>query len=227
MATFTVLPPNSCLDALKLRARIPSNQFHYRHCRLFMAGRYGLPNMDGYWWTLQTVCRLFQMATHCHFQILSGSYLLWPSIFWTWFTKRATTLPLWSSQIKGNLGGTDFPRLKSKKRAAGMVPDKRSLCWKWVWQPILFGYLRFQMAGIPFWKRIKELRRSVWYQVPEFLITHAFWTGCQLFSYRELHIGNVQICNKEKKISDFSSIRIPPFYTWGRFLSPYFQAVFP
>ena len=92
-----------------------------------------------------------------------------------------------------------------------MVPGKKPLCWKWVWQPILSGYLWFQMAGIHLWNWIKELRRSVWYRAPEFLIIHAFWTGCQLFSYRELHIGYVQICNKEKKISDF------PLYASLRF----------
>ena len=133
------------------------------------------------------------------------------SIFRTGYTKRATTLPLWSSQTKGDLGRADFSRLRSKKRTAGMVPCKRPLCWKWVWQPLLSGYLRFQMAGIHLWNQIKQLRRSVWYRAPELLIIHAFWTGCQLFSYRELHIGNVQICNKEKKISNF------PLYASLRF----------
>ena len=36
-------------DALKLRFRIPSSRSHCRHCRLFMPGRCGPPNMDGCW----------------------------------------------------------------------------------------------------------------------------------------------------------------------------------
>lgn len=43
------VPDAALREALIHKLRISSSQFHYRYCRLFMAGRYGPLHTDGCW----------------------------------------------------------------------------------------------------------------------------------------------------------------------------------
>lgn len=127
----------------------------------------------------------------------------WP----IWGYYRFSAWPLWLLYV--GFQTADFSRLRFAKGTAGMVPDKRPICWKWVWEPILSGYLWFQMAGIPYWDRNLTDGAGAQYGTGcRLLIFYALWTGCQLFSFGKPH----QIGNKEKRVFLVSLIRIPPFF---------------
>lgn len=54
---------------------------------------------------------------------------------------RTTTDTGADTYERGNVGRTDFPGFQTKRRTAGMVSQKRPVCGKRVWEPVLSGYL--------------------------------------------------------------------------------------
>ena len=111
------------------------------------------------------VCHIWMAAGKCCWQAVDFSgwtyyavyrynwRIIYPgsAFFWSRAATWDATIPFWSQKAKRNLAGADFSRLRFKKRTAGIIPCKMPICWKWVWQLVLPGYLWFQMAGIPFW----------------------------------------------------------------------------